>query len=254
MAIKRIVCILALIAAFAWSVPSQAAPAVVSHGFFQSIDQNTAAIAGINTSGATLIVVEISANAQPTTVSCTTPTNALTALTSYQPSSSPLVRFYYNSNPTTGAGQVCTATGGFTEPSIAVVAFSGTTTTSPFDQQNGTATNTSSTTAQPGSVTPGTNGELLVTGYGSSSLTTAVTLAGAPLTWAITDQAGDTTNAYMIAFGWAVQASAAAINPAWSWTGANGVWSTNIATFKPSAGGGSTVPSTLSLMGVGRPE
>jgi hypothetical protein len=74
-------------------------------------------------------------------------------------------QLFYTINPTVGTGHTfgCPTASSFS--SIFVAAWSGSELSSPFDQQNGAA-NPTSTTHQPGSVTPTTNNQLVINAVG----------------------------------------------------------------------------------------
>jgi len=76
------------------------------------------------------------------------------------------VRIWYVANPTVGTGHTFSTTNG--SGTLTVVAAAGITTTSPYDQQNGSsfAGDNVTTTRSPGSVTPTQGRELCVAFYG----------------------------------------------------------------------------------------
>lgn len=148
-------------------------------------------------------------------------------------------RIYYVVNPIVGSGHTVTATatgyvgGGY------FLAFSGADISSPFDQENGVADFANATSKQPGSVTPTTDNQLVITGLctikdaGGSSGTYSIDSG-----FAIIDQDAATAGLEGGACAYLIQTSAGAVNPTWSWTDASAVGAT-IATFKAAAGGAS---------------
>lgn len=124
-------------------------------------------------------------------------------------------------------------------PGIVVHCYSGAQSSSdPFDVQNGTI-NAAGTTAQPGSITPGANGEVVFTGITSfngsdtySSIDSSFTISGNFQYNGNMNMAG----AYLI------QGTAGAVNP--TWTATQSVkHMVAIASFKAAAGGGGATPT-----------
>ena len=101
-----------------------------------------------------------------------------------------------------------------------IMAFSGIVTSSPFDVENGATLAGSGTTLSPGSITPSTNGSLIVSGFGTGAGSGTIgTLTLAPgVTSIFTQTNKDTVGG--ISYGswaaWGIQQSAAAINPTWT--------------------------------------
>jgi hypothetical protein len=146
---------------------------------------------------------------------------------------------YYCLNPITSATHTFSAaTGGTTYPGLLVQAWRGSASAA-LDQQHNFG-NTSITSVQPGSVTPGQNNELVV----SSLAMSAAGTASVDSSMTITDQVPYGTP-YGQAFAYLVQTSAAAINPTWTKTGAATTMSSTIATFR------SNIEGTASLGRVG---
>lgn len=154
---------------------------------------------------------------------------------------------YYVINPIVGTSHTFTDTS--SQATIAVMAFSGIDTTSPFDQTNGNFT--AGVTCQPGSITPTANGELIVLGGGYTPGTnfsidsgfTAVDFAAAIFG---VNQGGFS--------GYFVQTTAGAINPTVTSTDSNNGISVIIASFKSSGGGatrGLYLPTPMNGLGAG---
>lgn len=178
--------------------------------------------ASIDTTGATLLVV---VNADFNFGALSTPTdsksNTWTNRTTYGTGGAK-VRISYVENPTVGSGHTFSCGGG--SNGIAVIALSGTKTSSAYDVENG------ADGAQSGSVTPSEDNEILITGHCNASPATY----SVDLSFTIQEQraynAGDNTMGFGLAY--LIQTSAAAKNPTWS-GGTPGA--TNIATFKAAA-------------------
>lgn len=127
-----------------------------------------------------------------------------------------------------GTGHTFGFNGTRTYPAIAVMAFSGVDAT-PFDQQNGN-TGSGVTSLTTGSITPSVNGSLLFTGIGFGSSFSASSInesftQGTPVSYV-------PGNNFGVIGAYRIQATAAAINPQWSWTGSAEV-AARIASFAP---------------------
>lgn len=134
---------------------------------------------------------------------------------------------FYVADPTTGSDTITIAGGQFM--SLACASFSGVATSSPFDQQS--AGISSSTTVQPGSITPSVSGALILSGICPWAYSQAGTINSSFTT---TDYLNATLggNAVDVGLAYFVQGSASAINPTWTISGsANSV--ATIASFKP---------------------
>ena len=162
----------------------------------------------------------VGANAASFPTSCTTssPSNTLTQLTGKQGTNQGGV-LYYLYSPSTGSAQTFSCTG--TRQSLAVEWFSGTAGAS-VDKQNGAIDNSGTdTTFQPGSITPGNNGEVSVVFYSYRNN------SGGSLTSVGAGNAGDTcytsnvtdsqnfsaANYYGFAMAYCIQTTATATNP-----------------------------------------
>lgn len=186
---------------------------------------STATTAAINTTGANFCVAVASYYTNSADTVSDSKSNTWTELTRYTNAAFQRVVIWYAKNPTVGSGHTFTlGSGASTFPAIAAACFSGVDTSSPFDQENGSAN-----TKTPGSVTPTQNNELIITGI--STLTGAGTTptvdSGFTVTGAHANSASNYTG-YGLAYK--IQTTAAAVNPTWSSTDTN--WATDIATFK----------------------
>jgi len=140
-------------------------------------------------------------------------------------------QLFYVANATVGAGHTFSVTGIANFPSLFIAAFSGVA-SSPFDVENGN-TNAVNTSVQPGSITPGANNELIITGlqYSDSSTPTVNS------SFTITDflPGGVTFGQEGGALAYLIQTTATAENPTWSWT-SNSNNTAVIASFQASGG------------------
>jgi hypothetical protein len=205
--------------------------ALVTHTATNTGTASGGTTSGVNTTGASFLVVGVSWVASGTQ---NTPTDSLgntyTPLTTYS-SFGPTVGLFYAANPAVGAGHTVTATGSFVFNAIFFAAFSGVATSLPFDAINGGFSNSSPASQQFGSVTPANSNSLVVAlsgidfgGVGTinSGFTITDTLAG--------------TSDYGGGLAYLVQTTATAVNPTWSWVTAGGSVAGSNAVFKAGAG------------------
>jgi hypothetical protein len=123
----------------------------------------------------------------------------------------------YCFNPTVGSGHTFSVTtAGTGYPGIVVLAFSG---TSGYSYQTRNGASTPTTSGSPfsvGSVTPSANNALLVSGL---STATSVPPSLAMTSFTIVSNPGAGGASFNSTLGYYVQPTAAAINPAWTWSG-----------------------------------
>lgn len=186
-----------------------------------------AVTSGIDTTGADLLVVHAAALSAVSIAITDSKGNTWTALTDQDEGFSGHSRFFYSKNPTVGTAHTFTNTSSYA--SLCVAAFSGADTTAPFDVENGFQGTL--TTVQPGSVTPGVDNELVVTGL--AMYTPQTFTINSSMT--IIEQQIGTAISIGSSLAYIVQGTLAAINPTWSWDGSNLHLSTEIATFKAAA-------------------
>lgn len=163
---------------------------------------------GINTSGANLIVVFVSsfnAAATPTDFY----SNTYTPLTTYSNSTS-RGTLYYCYSPTTGSGHTVSDSAAFA--TIAVACFSNTTLV--FDTGTG-AGGGGSGTVQPGSITPASNNEVLVTGL-EFNVAASCSINGG---FSTPIQSTPGSGTFGVAISYLIQTTATAANPTWSTAG-----------------------------------
>lgn len=144
------------------------------------------------------------------------------------------VRLLYVAAPSVGSGHTFTVTisGGNSYSSVACLALSGMHAT-PFDQENGTPITPAATSAQPGSVTPSVDNEILITVMGFDDGESSATIDSS---FTISDQINANYYWWGIALAYKIQTTAGAENPTWSWTGSTRAVSA-IASFKAAAAG-----------------
>lgn len=189
-----------------------------------SANNDSVTTSAIDTTGANLIVIVLACFIENTLSDSNG--NIYTKLT-LQSGSGVKVVLAYKYAPIVGSGHTFTAdTSTNSFPSLAVYSFSGSV-ASPFDLENGTTT-ASQTTAQPGSVTPSEDNELLVTGicWGGT-----LTGPGIDSGFSTPDTILTTATNMPIGGSYKIQTSAGLENPTWSWT-SNNFSAVAIATFK----------------------
>ena len=188
----------------------------------------------INTTGANLIVFCIASYISSTLSISDSKGNTWSTLTRYWNAAtenvSILIAYCYG--PSVGSGHTFSVSGGSSYASIAVAAFSGAP-ASPLDQQNGSDASGSSSTVQPGSITPTQNNELIVSAVGIDGNGNTPTVDSSI---SITDTAAwSGGNNFGISLGYRVQSAAAAINPTWTLSGSSPGMAPAIASFKSAA-------------------
>ena len=184
----------------------------------------------IDTTGADLIVISLSTNSGGGGAATLSDSKSNTWLVAKDNSSTGnqfnSCVMYYCHAPTVGTGHTFTATGTGFYGSICVEAWQGSV-ASPIDQTNANSGNL--TVVQPGSITPGQNGELVIAVVGDNS-------GGATINsgFSISDDV-PTTGSVSIgtAMAYLVQSTASAVNP--TWTDTQTMYNTLIVSFKPGA-------------------
>lgn len=194
-----------------------------------------ATTASLDTTGATLLVITTSSeNGAAPTVS-DSKSNTWTPLTNIE--FADRSQIFYAVNPAVGSGHTFTANANFI--AFAALAYSGVTTTSPFDVENSALSSTSP--FQTGSVTPSVDNELIITTLGGRDVTNSIN-SGFTIRESLILSPG--TN-FSMTVADLIQTSASAVNPTWTYT-LSGDAQACIATFKAAATG-----SVVSATGTG---
>jgi hypothetical protein len=213
-------------------------------------DGNAFTTTSINTSGANFLIAAVGSYdplGAPTLSD--TKSNTWTPLTA-QSGDGASIQLYYSKNPTVGSGHGFTLTPaipGSSLISIAVQAFSGVDTTSPFDQQNtaGSGVGVSTTTAQPGSITPSGSNYLVVSGVMINQIQASNISIDSSFETMVQNTNWINRNGNQslgTGISYLVQGSAAAVNPTWTFPTST-QWAAAIASFKVAAGGGPSIPA-----------
>lgn len=188
--------------------------------------------AALNTSGANFLIATIATGGGTASISDSL-SNTWTPLTK-QGAGGGALQFFYVTNPAVGAAHTFTI-GTAVNMSVEVLAFAGVDTTAPFDVENG-ASSGGVTTGQPGSVTPGSDNEVVISAASIVQDTTVLSVDSGLS--AVIQQNYSAGTFYGSGTAYLIQTTAAAVNPTWSATVALGIGSLVIATFKAGAGGG----------------
>lgn len=191
----------------------------------------------VSVTGANLIVIIITTYRGAATFPIPAPTdnqgNTYTRITSTNAGGGPAIDIFYCYSPVVSASQTFTSPVNATSfPSIIAYAFSGAA-SSPSDQfnSNNSTTLAGAATLQTGSVTPSTNGQLLITGLNAFLATATPTINsgfGTPIFISSTVP-GQT---YSTAASFLIQTTAITENPTWSFTPLGAQAATVIVTFK----------------------
>jgi len=228
--------LLSLLFSLAVCSPVFAGPALVAHTIAGSVASAAVTTSVVNMTGANLIIIGITMynGAGGTSApSDSTGSNTWTPLTEYG-NITPnyfTTQLYYCSPCTTSSSQTfsASATNAFTYPVIAVAGFSGASSSSVFDQQNGNTNAGTATTIQPGSITPGGNGYIIVTMLDGGATTGGFSINSS---FAISDSLAYSSGNYLAtAMAYYFQPSAGAINPTWTFNSVAGQ-TASIASFK----------------------
>ncbi len=219
-----------------------AIPRLVIHLSATSTNANDVTTAGIDTTGATCLVVLVAnrtAAAENTLTDSKSNTwTGLTAQSIISPQNR--LRLYYAANPTVGAAHtfsLSTVTSSL--PAIAILAFAGVATTSPFDQENGATATGAAASLSVGSITPTQNNALIIVGFTTTATIGPCAVDGLGVT---TDDILDTANGTRITAGYGVQGIAAAINLTWAFPSCSNRIAV-VASFLPT----SAIPTTYGL-------
>jgi len=152
--------------------------------------------------------------------------NTGVALTNVAGASDPQIKLFYVKNPIVGSGHTFTFTGVDNYSPFAVLAFSGTDTTSNVDQENGAG---GSSPLAPGSITPTADNEVIVAAIGGHQSSVSIDSG-----FTLTINGANAAN-YGVALAYKVQTTAAAVNPTFTASGTGTGMAATIASFKAAA-------------------
>jgi hypothetical protein len=202
----------------------------------------------VDTTGATGIILALADFTSPAADVSDSNGNTYVGLTR-QDATAPAIRLFYVANPTVGSGHTFSASNSGSFPSIAVLALSGTHTSTFYDGSENGATNSTIESIQPGSVTPSVDNCLVVTALGVYSNAASHSINGS-YTIEETVSFGPGEHIGVVLAYW-LQTTATATNPTWSWTNTD-YGASVIAPFRAEAGGGaSTTDGKIIIAPVG---
>lgn len=213
--------------------------ALVAHTARLSTDNNNVTTVAINTTGANFLAVVVADDQAVATTLTDSKANTWTGLTTFQEDQSQ-VQLYYATNPTVGSGHTFTATSTLSYPGLAVLAFSGVATTSPFDVEKGSQAYAYTTFQNTGNMTPTAANEVLVGGISQDAAGVTGISASAPFTTA--DALVTTANAYGVASAYEIQTTATTRDLTWTFTGNPSSCAIVQAAFKALAGPATKAP------------
>ncbi len=187
-------------------------PALINHqtGCFDSTGGTTSSI---DTTGANFIAIAFSGDSTITVTD--NKSNSYTSLTTYH-GAGPSMTIAYAQNATTGSGHTFTVAGTEIYSSVVVFAVSNIKTSGAFNAGTDSGANVApATTIQPGSITPPSGYQFLVTGIGSSAVVATINSSFT------TDSSYTNTGSpcYASQAAYLIQTTGAAVNPTWTLTG-----------------------------------
>jgi hypothetical protein len=218
-----------------------------AHRVDQSTDSNGFTSGTFDSTGANLLVVMLSES--NTTDDAITDSKGNTWHELTQQANGGRSGVLWWSAPTTvGSGHTVTVAGVSNFSAMAIQAWSGGATGTPFDQQNGA--NGVGTSLATGSVTPTTDGQLVITGFQWGDTTGLATISGGGFSSGSIDDnvKGIGAQAQGVAMAHVIQTTAAASNPTWAEPGGADFIASLVATFK--VGSGSTSPQLQLFRGL----
>jgi hypothetical protein len=192
----------------------------------------------INTTGADLIVVEVSHYNAATPSFSDSKSNSWQQIGAFT-QGAVTTSLYFSLGPTVGGAHTFSATAGGCYPAINVLAFSGSPGSGSYDQVSH-ATAASATSLAAGSITPSVSNSLIIATLGTdggSSQTISVGTVQENAPWVNNVNEGSST-------AYDEQSTAAAINPDWSWTGAANA-AAIVVSFEPGSSGTSVTADVL---------
>jgi len=230
--------ILGLLLVAASLIPSEASATItlVSSAYNYAITSTSVTTAAISTTGATLIVITCNTIQPITGVSNSGTADTWNLLTSYG-TTNYYSRTAYAYAPTTSSSQTFTCSWSSSSVGyISVSAWSGTLATSAVLQTSTGATETSSISVSPGSITPIGQGELFVSS--AISYDASATCTGIPTPTSFTSVfAVCGTHFLNAAAGYYINGGSGTVNPTWTFTGSTAtVGTASMASFCPSSG------------------
>ena len=189
----------------------------------------TLTTASIDSTGSSLVIINV-ADGQGSTLGVISDNkgNTWTALTTYNDGVLTRCKMYYCINPTVGSGHTFTytsTTNSFASVTVLLLANTGA-----IDQTNGASSAVLVSSLAPGSVTPGVNDEIVITGVNGGGGTNPA--PGTPTGYTLVLSNSAVLNArFASGMAYQIQTTATATNPSWTF-GTITRASTNIVTFR----------------------
>lgn len=212
-----------------------------------TVNNNDVTTTGVDTSGADLIVIFVVAGGGtggPNNTPTDSKSNTWTPLTKNNLAARG-IRAFYSQNPTVGSGHTFTYSEAGSFPSIAMMAFSGSS-ASPFDVENtNNGVDVSSLTS--GSVTPNNDNSLIVNATLTETTGSGITkgtLGSSYVNQGFVTPSGGNEG---VSYGYIIQTSAAATNPTWTFDASNHVAITAPTVFKVGAAAAATPVNSPTL-------
>lgn len=200
--------------------------ALISNTSAGSGDALSVTTSAIDTTGANLLVVAVAsyngATASTLSDSKGNTWNARTAYSDAGTGGIVRIQLFYASSPTVGTGHTFTGSspGSGSYPCIAVAAFSGANTT-PYASESGDTDGSSGSTDQPGTVTPGSNNNLIITGVAHNNAGSTMSVNES---FTISNQTTAVGSQCVgVAMGYQIQTTATARNPTWTLSAGTGL-------------------------------
>ncbi len=193
--------------------------------------QNTFSTGTIDTTGASLLVLNLGYLDSSGPVISDSKSNTWTALTENTITGNTAQRMFYVQNPIVGTGHTFTATGSNIQAALSVCAVNGTLTASVLDQTAYSGP-TSAATINAGSVTPGTANQVIFSGLGVGNVLVTLSIDSG---YTITDTIGVGSFDWIGSLAYKIQTTALATDPTWTSDATSYMAATN-ATFKSAAG------------------
>lgn len=184
-----------------------------------------------NTNANSLYCLVTSSNASPTVSDSSSNTWVTTLTSATNATSGVTTKLFYVTNATVSASQTFTVTAAGAKPSMECLAFRGTAPASSFDQQNQT-NNGSGMQISTGPITPGTNGQVLITGVGFDANSGSLNVGNPPNFDFILIEQQAFGSCYGSGMAYFVQPTAAATNAQWTLGGTASNNQAKIASFK----------------------
>lgn len=207
----------------------------------ENLGFNGGATAGaFDSTGANLLIACVSKYASATATVTDSKSNTWNMLVEFSFATEADIQIWYSVPTSVGTLHTFTVSGTGVTSSTHVTAWAGAHAT-PADQTNGAGADTG-TTQQPGSVTPGTDDQLVVTCI-TNGTNTNDTGRAINSGFTISGEIGEQSGSYDVAGAYLVQTTATPVNPTWS-NLISTYRNSAIATFK-AAGGGSGVGNLI---------